>query len=66
MEEQCSFCSKSANEVPILIVGKSGSICGDCVSVCVEVIGKRCKKLKKEINCLLREIERREIGGTDG
>ena len=34
----CSFCRKSAKEVPSLIAGPGVHICGDCVKVCNSII----------------------------
>lgn len=35
----CSFCRKSAKEVPSLIGGPGVHICGDCVGVCNKILG---------------------------
>lgn len=42
----CSFCSKSSNEVDILIAGPDVYICNECVELCYNVIHK--KKQKNE------------------
>lgn len=34
----CSFCRKSAKEVPSLIAGPGVHICGNCVGVCNKII----------------------------
>jgi ATP-dependent protease Clp ATPase subunit len=34
----CSFCRKSAKEVPSLIGGPGVHICGDCVGVCNKIL----------------------------
>ena len=34
----CSFCRKSAKEVPSLVAGPGVHICGDCVRICNSII----------------------------
>jgi len=34
----CSFCGRSEGEVPLIIPGPDGNICGDCVEVCTQLL----------------------------
>lgn len=38
MKKQCNFCGRSEREVPILITGIHGCICGDCVAQAYQVL----------------------------
>ncbi|HVY88661.1 MAG TPA: ClpX C4-type zinc finger protein, partial [Hyphomonadaceae bacterium] len=34
----CSFCRKSAKEIPSLVAGPGVHICGDCVAICNSIL----------------------------
>ncbi len=36
--EYCSFCNKSADEVPTLLAGSNAYICSDCVTIAHQVL----------------------------
>ena len=36
----CSFCGKSQHEVRKLIAGPTVFICGECVELCMDIIGE--------------------------
>jgi ATP-dependent protease Clp ATPase subunit len=37
---RCDFCLNTERRIEVLIAGDRAHICGDCVRVCVEIIGK--------------------------
>lgn len=45
--QRCSFCGKPQDKVPFLIIGKTGSICVDCLDVCKSFV-ERQPDLKKK------------------
>src|SRR5262245_43900298 len=40
----CSFCSKSQDEVRKLIAGQDVLICDECVDLCNDIIAEECKE----------------------
>ena len=34
----CNFCHKSTKAVPMMVAGRSGNICNECIATCVEVM----------------------------
>jgi ATP-dependent Clp protease ATP-binding subunit ClpX len=44
----CSFCGRNETEVPILIPGPDGNICGECVEVCSHLLADQKPKNAKQ------------------
>jgi ATP-dependent Clp protease ATP-binding subunit ClpX len=44
----CSFCGRNESEVPILIPGPDGNICGECVAVCSHLLADQAPKGSKQ------------------
>ena len=60
--EYCSFCNKSADEVPTLFAGPKAYICSDCVTIAHQVlIDKGIIKLFKSFSHAQR-IKKEVIG----
>jgi len=58
---KCSFCSRSKNEVDVMIAGVSGHICNHCITqaqhiVKEETVGKTAKELANQL-VLLKPAE---------
>ncbi len=59
MKKQCNFCGRSEREVPILITGIHGCICGDCVAQAYQVLqanGLSPETTKKETAPQLKKV----------
>jgi ATP-dependent protease Clp ATPase subunit len=46
---KCSFCGEPTAEVPLLITGPSVAICGECVSVCNDIVNEHMAKRKASV-----------------
>lgn len=47
--KHCSFCGRGENEVPFLLEGESGNICGDCVRIASDYLKRFEKQSKHEV-----------------
>ena len=57
----CSFCRKSAKELPSLIAGPGVHICGDCVGMCNKILAG----LKREEEKLSAFLQRWKEEGNE-
>ena len=61
----CSFCARSQHEVKKLIAGPTGSICGECTILCLDILVEENfhdrKDISREQQVLMREKRVNEL-----
>jgi len=58
----CSFCGRSEEDVPYLVVGPAVNICNECVMACLAAIVDVSLKKKKDCDILKEVVYLNEIG----
>ena len=59
MQDKCSFCGRTRNEVNLLIAGTDGYICDECASQAYEIVQE---ELKNKSTLNLDNIEIKKTG----